>query len=150
MKAARELKEGKWPHPDTIQATVFDIPEVGPRCKFKYKIPTQKWKRKKQTTARAIKSHKRDENNSNPTDLNGNNDYEKDKKYWETKKQRIQQLKNHILSWGIKGNHQLPNVANALKKNVGTEDVKRGIILWMSRSVRCVALLRRQDFRCRR
>ncbi|PMD30923.1 hypothetical protein L207DRAFT_537362 [Hyaloscypha variabilis F] len=124
VKAARELKEGKWPHPDTIQATVFDIPGVGPRIEFKYIDPNAKVEEKKANDSKGNKSFKQDEN-SNPTDSNGNNDYEKAKKHWETKKQRIQQLKNHILSWGIKGNHQLPNVANALKKNMGTEDVKR-------------------------
>jgi len=123
VKAARELKEGKWPHPDTIQAVIIDnIPGVAPRIEFKYIDPNAKVEDK---PMKSDKSYKQDENNSNPTDSNGNNDFEKAKKHWETKKQRVQQLKNHVLNWNIASNNQLPNPPKSLKKNWKTDDVKR-------------------------
>ncbi|KAE9380990.1 hypothetical protein N431DRAFT_363108 [Stipitochalara longipes BDJ] len=125
LKAARELKEGRWPHPDTIQAAVFNIPGIGPSIEFKYLDPNAKAGNKNTNNSNGSTSYTQDENNSNPNDSTGNNDYEKAKKHWEKKKQRAQQLKIHIQSWKIKGNNQLPNVSAALKKNMGTEDVKR-------------------------
>jgi hypothetical protein len=122
-KAAREIKEGKWPHPDAVQSTILPHPVFGPQIEFMVLDPNAK---KVDYSNNGNISYKQDEDNSNPSDNNGkSSDYEKAKKFWETKRRRIEQLKNHINYWNIRGDYALPGIPNQLRKNMDVEDVKR-------------------------
>jgi hypothetical protein len=120
-KAAREIKEGIWPHPDVIQSTTWFVPGIGHQIYFKVLDPNKK----NDHNTNGSTKYTQDENNSNSDDRSGNNDYEKVRKEWETKKRRVNQLKNYILHYNIKGSKALPNVNAPLRKNMSNDDIER-------------------------
>jgi hypothetical protein len=129
-KEARELKEGKWPHPDAVQATVIVDPLTGPKIEFKILDPNAGGEVYSNGHQNG-KKHEQNDNNSNSNDRNGRGDeYEKKVKEWQTKKSRIEQLKNHITHWGIKGDMVLPNVSAGLRKNADIEKIQRALDDW--------------------
>jgi hypothetical protein len=121
-KAAREIEEGKWPHPDVMQSAIFPHPIFGPQIEFMIVDPNAK---KEDYSHSSSISYKQDESNSNPSDSGKGNEWEKLKAAWETKRQRIEQLKNHIIDWGIKGNRGLPSVGKQMQKNADKEWIQR-------------------------
>lgn len=126
-RAEREIKEGKWPHSDVIQSTTWYVPGIGHQIHFKVVDPGREYdSSSKDNRGNGDRGgYTQDENNSNPNDSKRGNDHEKSKKVWETKLKRVMQLKNHINSWGIKGNNTLPNVAASLRKNMNAKDIER-------------------------
>jgi hypothetical protein len=121
-KAAREIKEGKWPHSDAMQSTILPHPVFGPQIEFMVLHPYAK---KEDYSNNGNISYKQDEKNSNPNDSGKGNDWETLKAVWETKRQRIEQLKNHIIDWGIKRNMGLPSVSKQMQKNADKEWIQR-------------------------
>ena len=73
-KKAREIKEGKWPHPDMIQATHVDNLLYGPQIEFKVIDPNAKKEHYDSGNNNNGKKHQQDDNNSNPNDTKGKGD----------------------------------------------------------------------------
>jgi hypothetical protein len=111
-----------WPHPDVMQSAIFPHPIFGPQIEFMIVDPNAK---KEDYSHSSSISYKQDESNSNPSDSGKGNEWEKLKAAWETKRQRIEQLKNHIIDWGIKGNRGLPSVGKQMQKNADKEWIQR-------------------------
>jgi hypothetical protein len=120
-KRKRELEEGAWP--DNLEPMLVMDPVVGPKIEFKIIDPNNTV----QTNSFNTSNNNSNNNNSNANNNKNTkgNDYEALRKSWETKRARVEQLKNHITQWGIKDNIALPTVGSSLRKNAEADFIKR-------------------------
>jgi hypothetical protein len=123
-KRKRELAEGAWP--EKLEPLLVIDPVRGPKIEFKIPDPNANNNQNSNNNNFNNNSNNNSSNNSNNNNaaMKGSA-YDQLRKTWDTKRQRIEQLKNHITQWGIRDNIALPNVSAQLRKNADAEFIKR-------------------------